>query len=691
MAFHEQLRSPARPHPWLQKKCSCGGTCSKCSAENNGNEHAQQHNAPASVQNALNSSGHGLDSNNRKFMESRFGQDFSNVKLHTGDAASRSAQEMNAMAYTVGQNIVFDNKHYSPDSAQGKHLLAHELTHTIQQKNTGPFAADELETGEEQDPLEHEASDVANKVMSAGKPGSVNNKAAKQISKAPPEKPPAAPAPAPAPVADLGANFTPEQKTLLKAARDKIQPKEGGIVGVLQAEDGRIFEFESGGGQGFSSHIEGKATAKMKEERIERATLLVEKEPCQICDRSVYDPEVGPEAPLKSTSTGKDLVRQTPKINSALPRGFELTVVGPESTGLYRGSGPALPKLPKAVVPEVTPGAAETKPKTAAEPEAEGAKPGSRRGMNSRRGNVLFPEIPLPEMEGIPKVPRVGGGRGLGGKLAKGALAGAGNLALELAMLVTTLVIELIILPKLNELIKQLEEQHVKYLQKKIQKYFDTFIAKHITKVLKICYLKQLKEMEAAGQQGYVNAELKITIEDMSNRFQLLEETPPESVFDVEIYNVEYVDAELSKTPVEPSAGELTRCENCGTFGRDKSFIGNNPLWTQNLKFSFEAPTSAEIIAEFGDEMDTDADACSAEKGCFIATACYGSLYAPEVAVLRQFRDKHLKTNIAGRAFVRLYYFISPPIALYLSKHEGAKRIVRNTLIAPLVSVIRNS
>jgi hypothetical protein len=614
-------------------------------------------------------------------MESKFGQDFSNVKLHTGDNATRSAQEMNAMAYTVGQDIVFDDKHYSPDSPQGKHLLAHELTHTIQQRNTGPFVADKLAEGKEQGPLEDEAEDAADKVLSSGSVDSVNTNGPQQISKAPPKKPP----PPPTVTPELGANFTPAQKELLRTARNNLNPKKGGIVGVLVAEDGRIFEFESGGGQGFSSHIEGKATAKMNELNITNATLIVEKEPCQMCDRSVYDPELGPEEPLKSTKTGKDLDRQTPKINSALPKGSQLTVVGPETTGLYKGT--AAPK-PKVVVPTTEPDV--TKPKTAVE-EPEAKKTGTRRGVTSRRGGVLFPEVPVPELEGIPKVRVGGGGRGLAGKLAKGALAGAANLALELALLVTTLIIELIILPKLNELIKQLEEQHIKSLQKKIQKYFDDLIAKHIMKVLKICYLKQLKEMEKAGEQGYVNAELKITIEDTSNRFQLLGDTPPESVFDVEIYEVEYVDAELSKTPIEPSAGELTRCERCGPMSRGKTFFANNPLWTQNLKFSFEAPTSAEVIAEFGDEMDTDENACAQEKGCFIATACYGSVNAPEVELLRQFRDEHLKPNAAGRAFVRLYYFISPPIARYLRKHEGAKRIVRNTLVAPLVSIVRKS
>jgi hypothetical protein len=638
MAFHEQYRTPVASRPSLQKQ---------------------------SVQEALQSPEHGLDNNNRQFMESRFGQDFSSVKLHTGDAASRSAQEMNAAAYTVGQNIVFDNKHYSPDSAQGKHLLAHELTHTVQQRNAAPLNADKLTTGKENDQLENEADGVADKVMSSEKPGAINTRAPKQISKAPPETPPPTPAPTVAP--SLGDNFTPEQAELLRAARATIKPKEGGIVGVLIAEDGRKFEFESGGGQGFSSHIEGKATAKMNELGITKATLLVEKEPCQICDRSVYDPEKGPEEPLRSSSTGKEISRQTPKINSALPRGSQLKVVGPESTGIYNGTAPPRPKI---VLPGTT-GDPESKPKTAAEPEEAPKKP---------KGGVKLPQTPGAKVG--PKLPK-----GRGGGLGKGGIRGGG--AIAAAALLTDLVVQLIILPKLNKMMAELEESRRQKIQDDIQKHFDAQVAREMNRLTKICYLKIIREMEAAGKQPYLHVEVMIALEDTSNRIQWFDETPPESFFDLEVDNVRFIDAELAEEPMEPEAGEMTRCENCGTFGRDKTFFTNNPLWEQSLKFSIEAPTSEELVAEFGEESDKDPGACQTAKGCFIATACYGSLYAPEVTILRQFRDEHLLTNIAGRAFVKLYYFISPPIARYLERHEVAKRIVRGMLIAPLVYVVR--
>ena len=69
----------------------------------------------------------------RDFFEPRFGYDFSNVKIHTDAVAAKSARSINALAYTSGNNIVFNQNQYSPETDSGKKLLAHELTHVVQQ------------------------------------------------------------------------------------------------------------------------------------------------------------------------------------------------------------------------------------------------------------------------------------------------------------------------------------------------------------------------------------------------------------------------------------------------------------------------------------------------------------------------------------------------------------------------------
>jgi hypothetical protein len=82
--------------------------------------------------------GQRLDAGTRAFMESRFRRDFSHVRLHTGGGAADSARSINALAYTVGSDIVFGAGRHSPDRAAGRRILAHELAHTVQQGSPLP-------------------------------------------------------------------------------------------------------------------------------------------------------------------------------------------------------------------------------------------------------------------------------------------------------------------------------------------------------------------------------------------------------------------------------------------------------------------------------------------------------------------------------------------------------------------------
>src|SRR5947208_13793639 len=89
--------------------------------------------APASVHAALRSPGQPLDAVSRAYFEPRFGQEFGNLRVHTSMSAARSAREVSAHAYTVGQNIVFATGRFAPATQTGRRLIAHELTHVVQQ------------------------------------------------------------------------------------------------------------------------------------------------------------------------------------------------------------------------------------------------------------------------------------------------------------------------------------------------------------------------------------------------------------------------------------------------------------------------------------------------------------------------------------------------------------------------------
>jgi hypothetical protein len=89
--------------------------------------------APAIVHATLAQNGHSLDPTTRSEMEARFGYDFSDVRIHRDAQAAESAQSVNARAFTVGSHVVFDSGRYAPESLEGRRLLAHELTHVVQQ------------------------------------------------------------------------------------------------------------------------------------------------------------------------------------------------------------------------------------------------------------------------------------------------------------------------------------------------------------------------------------------------------------------------------------------------------------------------------------------------------------------------------------------------------------------------------
>jgi len=85
--------------------------------------------------NALRGGGRPLPESERTFFEPRLGSDFSQVRIHTDSRAAQSARAIHALAYTIGHDIVFGASQYVPETHAGKHLLAHELTHVLQQRN----------------------------------------------------------------------------------------------------------------------------------------------------------------------------------------------------------------------------------------------------------------------------------------------------------------------------------------------------------------------------------------------------------------------------------------------------------------------------------------------------------------------------------------------------------------------------
>jgi hypothetical protein len=127
--------TPTSQHAAVKSSCQCDACAKKKGVLQRAavSEHAPEQ-VPDIVYDVLNSSGQPLDRATREFMEDRFNHDFSAVRVHTDARAAESARAVNARAYTVGSHVAFSRNAYAPATSIGWSLLAHELTHVVQQK-----------------------------------------------------------------------------------------------------------------------------------------------------------------------------------------------------------------------------------------------------------------------------------------------------------------------------------------------------------------------------------------------------------------------------------------------------------------------------------------------------------------------------------------------------------------------------
>ncbi len=132
---------------------SAGAISSAAAAVQRAGKGAATSEAPASVQQVLNQPGQPLNHAVQDKIQRRFGHNFSNVRIHTDASAAQSANAINARAYTVGNHIAFASGQYNPTGRNGQRLLAHELTHVVQQSGQSAALASRSSNtrGEEED------------------------------------------------------------------------------------------------------------------------------------------------------------------------------------------------------------------------------------------------------------------------------------------------------------------------------------------------------------------------------------------------------------------------------------------------------------------------------------------------------------------------------------------------------------
>src|SRR6266699_1167800 len=171
------------PSRLLQRECACrasgdvAGECAEChknelSLQRRPAGHPESSGVPPIVHAVLRSPGQPLDAETRAFFELRFGHDFREVRVHADGAAAQSAQTVNALAYAAGQDLVFGRGQYAPHTTNGRRLLAHELTHVLQQ-GLSPSTGGRLTVGSNSSAEERIAERTSDEVLAGRRPGSV--------------------------------------------------------------------------------------------------------------------------------------------------------------------------------------------------------------------------------------------------------------------------------------------------------------------------------------------------------------------------------------------------------------------------------------------------------------------------------------------------------------------------------------
>ena len=329
--------------------------------------------APASVDRVLASPGSPLNPALRQDMEQRFGHDFSQVRVHLGALAQQSARDVEARAYTVGHHLVFGTGEYSPASSLGRRLLAHELTHVMQQSPSGRTPSSSTMLARSPDPQPPPSVPARNNGLTGAEWSRIAE--ARRFFNLPAQ-------PTASRTTIVGVLVTNTGEELFLRSGEDDGPYGGPSRGGIPRGRGESF---TGGGssQGnIATHVEGKATAIMHQRGITRATLLIEEPPCRICD--------SPTA--------------TPSITRALPPGANLTVVDPGAAGTYWSSqrpprtsppptAPVTPTTPSSPAPPTGP---QQPPTTTVAPGGTGGS--SSRGSGTRptyagRGAIVAPIV----------------------------------------------------------------------------------------------------------------------------------------------------------------------------------------------------------------------------------------------------------------------------------------------------------
>jgi uncharacterized protein DUF4157 len=604
---------------------------------------AQQPDSSGSAEVTMDRPGQVIEPATRSSMETSLGRDLGDVRVHTDDDAGRSAERIGAHAYTFGRHIAFAKGRYSPGTAVGQRLLAHEVAHVVQQREGG--APPQLDSSA---PHEVEAERVAGAIGS----GQMNV----QIE------------------ASTGTGVARSNGGGGAAARKPALTKQD-MFGIIQKQT--AWEFNRGGAPKEDPAGVGRGVGPAAGGRRAGFTVFTV---IQILDRDSNQVELSLGEHLRygdphaEQSAMQTLSRNLEGVDVSGGRMQVMVTQTPCAPGEANCMGDLVDfARERGMALEVD---------VPARPPQSGTGP-SVRPRTATRGSQRtdMPEVTFERIvdKAAPSRGPAGGGSPPAAPAAKPAETPP---------------------EKTVEKVPEVERAQMEFTTKGNVIYTDPNEPVTPHSSISDPYGHPpppigagLFEAGAIWLPAAMNALQDLSLRDnvahqMLGHWSELEAWRKENP---QVWIVTSVT--LDEWDIPDPAGNVVRQVVEVAFYRGAT---QAEAWTASRGPSLGrvAPRGFHLVGPFTAVIPPEADLAklkagvAKEKTCFIATTCYGSPLAPEVVLLRGFRDRVLAKHVAGRIFIGGYYAVSPEIAHLLERHETARVLVRDWILRPIVKAI---
>ena len=514
--------------------------------------------------------------------ESGLNHDFSAVRVHTDASAAAAAGRLGAAAYTIGPHIMFGSNRYRPDSAVGDRLLAHELTHVVQNTPLATIGAALISDPE--DPEEREASQVADSSGQGAQfappmsgPGALIQRTPETWYRG--EAVGVGPAAPRAHIHDFGEGLyltdspTVAGEYAATRAGDKPSTARRLSVTLEPARLGRVLDLTKD--VRWQSFLKSRPTpvSPTNEALIRLANenygrLFEEFARANNIHLTDYDAIKGPEF----VRGGSQICIRTPKIQAEVraaltelsaPTGIPGRAATPPSPAERAGQvdGP----LGRSPTPVPGPGSStDTAVSDAVTPEPEATPKLPLGAGEPKLPTDVVPELGTTAGEGAGLEAAATRGSGPIRRLALGAAESAAEAALGVVALLVVVIWELVVVPYLARLQREAVDRYRKVLQKEIQTYYDAHLASGIERKFRQLGL-HIKQLEDQKKQPYVNISLAVHFDLSWTRRLISGPGMPESILDLNFRSMEANSVTIDSTPVRERAEPL-KPENATLF-----------------------------------------------------------------------------------------------------------------------------